>query len=356
METGPRPLIECLVGALIPPPYREHVLGDLCQRYTSDSQYVRDACRTVPYVIWSQIRRTSNPTLLIAVFVLVYLAFASAAFSETGFFSKPLALHQLALPAVLALVTIVLRDAYAVANRSSAEVSADAMLAIATIFAAEQLLWVARNGLALPRVVLIGGSVASLIVLSGIRKVAHERTHRSQEQGTAPSQPPRGPQKDLHRWWWITAVLGVLVFASLFAHPVTRQFRPLLIAWLLIFVAIGIYQRRRIHWPHRTDGSRSENQAYRAALVRQRDAQRKWPFRRVPILIVVHAALALLVWQEVMSSGVVPRMNVALAVYVFVVTGWLLCGRLLTNRAARDFDRQLALMEPEGMSRDDRPS
>jgi hypothetical protein len=48
MGTGPRPLIERLVGALIPPPSREHVLGDLCQRYKSDWQYVLDACRVVP--------------------------------------------------------------------------------------------------------------------------------------------------------------------------------------------------------------------------------------------------------------------------------------------------------------------
>ena len=352
METGPRPLIERLVGALIPPPSREHVLGDLCQRYRSDWQYVLDAGRVVPHVVWSQIRRTSSPTLLVAEFVLVYLAFASAAFSVTGFFSQPLALYQLVVPAILALVTLVLRDAYAGPQRSSAEVSADAMLAIVTVIAAEQLLSVARSGLALARVVIIGGSVASLIALSAIRKVAHERTPRLQEQGTAPSQSPGRPQRDLHKWWWITGVLGVVVFASLFALPALRQFRPLLIAWLLVFLAIGIYQRRKIYWPHRTDGG---DRAYREALVRQRDAQSKWPFRRVRTLLVVHAGLALLLWQEVMSGGVVPRLNLALAVYVFVVTGWLLCGWLLTNRAARDFDRQLALMEPGGMPRDEPP-
>src|SRR5688572_32627713 len=162
METGPRPLIERLVGALIPPPSREHGLGDLCQRYRSDWQYVLDACRVVPHVLWSQIRRTSSPTLLATEFVLVYLAFASAAFSVTGFFAEPLALYQLVVPAILALVTLVLRDAYAGPQRSSTEVSADAILAIATVIAAEQLLSVARSGLALPRVVIIGGSVASL--------------------------------------------------------------------------------------------------------------------------------------------------------------------------------------------------
>jgi hypothetical protein len=53
-----------------------------------------------------------------------------------------------------------------------------------------------------------------------------------------------------------------------------------------------------------------------------------------------------------MTGVVIPRINFALAVYVFVVTGWVLCGRLLTNRAARDFDRDLTLFDSEEVSPD----
>ena len=86
--------------------------------------------------------------------------------------------------------------------------------------------------------------------------------------------------------------------------------------------------------------------------MRQRDAQSKWPFRRGPAFILVIAALVWLMWQEVMNGAVIPRMNFALAVYVFVVTGWVVCGRLLTNRAARDFDRELTLFDSGGIPPD----
>ena len=351
METGPRPLIARVVSALIPPASREHVLGDLYQRNRSDGQYVLDACRVLPHVVWSQIRRTASPALLAAEFVLVYLAFTSAAVSVVGFFAQPFAVYHLAVPAALALVTLVLRDAYAGATRSSPEVAADAFLAVMTILIAEQLLLTAGSGLALPRVVSISGAVASLFGLSAIRKLAYDRAGRSAKNKQVPGQSPAGPQKDLHRWWWITALLGVVVFAFLFGHQALRQFRPLLIAWLIVFVGIGLYQRRKIYWPQRRDESFDGGAAYRAALIRQRDAQSKWPFRRGAFIVVI-AALAWWMWQEVMTGPVIPRINFAVAVYVFVVTAWGLCGRLLTNRAARAFDRELTLFDSGGIPPD----
>ncbi len=50
--------METIVGALLPPSCREPVMGDLCERYTSPGQYLADAFRTVPFVLWSQIRRS----------------------------------------------------------------------------------------------------------------------------------------------------------------------------------------------------------------------------------------------------------------------------------------------------------
>ena len=355
METGPRPLIARVVRALIPPACREHVLGDLYQRNGSDAKYVLDACRVVPYVIWSQIRRTASPSLLAAEFALVYLAFACAAVSVVGFLAQPFAVYQLAIPAVLGLVTLVLRDAYAGAKRSSPDVAADALLAVMTILIAEQLLLTAGSGLALPRVVSIGGGVASLLALSAIRKLAHERAARPAKNTKAPGPSPAGPQNDLHRWWWLTAVLGVVVWAFFFGHQAFRQFRPWLITWLFVFVGIGLYQRRKIYWPQRRNESVDGGKAYRAALMRQRDAQSKWPFRRGPAVIFMIAAFVWLMWQEVRNGPVIPRINFALAIYVFVVTAWVLGGRLLTNRAARDFNRELSLVNSGAMP-PDKPS
>src|SRR5262245_31327768 len=58
MEARPSPIAEAIVGRLLPPSCREVVLGDLHERYVSDRQYALDAIRTIPFVIWGQIRRT----------------------------------------------------------------------------------------------------------------------------------------------------------------------------------------------------------------------------------------------------------------------------------------------------------
>lgn len=58
METAPRPLIERLIGSLIPAASREHVLGDLRERYVSDIRYLTDAADVVPLVLWGHVRRS----------------------------------------------------------------------------------------------------------------------------------------------------------------------------------------------------------------------------------------------------------------------------------------------------------
>ncbi len=60
LETRPPVLIDAVVRTLIPPTCREHVVGDLWERYRSPWQLVLDAGRTIPFVIASQIRRTST--------------------------------------------------------------------------------------------------------------------------------------------------------------------------------------------------------------------------------------------------------------------------------------------------------
>ena len=62
--------IESVVGILIPPACREEVLGDLYERNPTALGFVFDTILTVPAVIVSQIRRTSDARLL-AVNVVV---------------------------------------------------------------------------------------------------------------------------------------------------------------------------------------------------------------------------------------------------------------------------------------------
>ena len=59
MTSRPPAVIESAVGVFVPPLAREHLLGDLAERYTSPGRYLHDALSTVPAVVVSQIRRTS---------------------------------------------------------------------------------------------------------------------------------------------------------------------------------------------------------------------------------------------------------------------------------------------------------
>ena len=60
VEARPPALIESAVGLIVPPAAREHVLGDLFERYASPGLYVLEAARTLPFVLASQSRRTSH--------------------------------------------------------------------------------------------------------------------------------------------------------------------------------------------------------------------------------------------------------------------------------------------------------
>lgn len=57
METVPSPLIERVIGSLIPAASREYVLGDLRERYVSDVQYLKDGAEVIPLVLWSHVCR-----------------------------------------------------------------------------------------------------------------------------------------------------------------------------------------------------------------------------------------------------------------------------------------------------------
>jgi hypothetical protein len=95
---APPPWLEKIVLGLIPPCAREGIAGDLWETYVSPRQYAGEALRTVPLVVFSQMRRNLNiPTLLLQVALV-------------GF-----CLGEFAALAVLPV--LMLRDAYQAATR-----------------------------------------------------------------------------------------------------------------------------------------------------------------------------------------------------------------------------------------------
>jgi len=63
MESGPSKIVEALVHWLLPPACREEVLGEMRERNGSSAQYLIEATCTVPSVIYSRIRRTTDAVL-----------------------------------------------------------------------------------------------------------------------------------------------------------------------------------------------------------------------------------------------------------------------------------------------------
>src|ERR1700744_3547873 len=75
METGPAlappVMAERVVQWLIPPKAREAVVGDLREIYSTPSQYLGEAARTVPVVFASCVLRALNLPLLLLQFLLL---------------------------------------------------------------------------------------------------------------------------------------------------------------------------------------------------------------------------------------------------------------------------------------------
>jgi hypothetical protein len=110
---------------------------------------------------------------------------------------------------------------------------------------------------------------------------------------------------------------------------------------------IGLFQRRKTCWPERPPESATTDElhSYRMALERRREEQRRWPARRLPMIVgpVTIAVLVGLVrlfaphgsTKPLMDAFAGPLLVAALALAIYVFT------RKLTNRAAAAFQREL---------------
>lgn len=83
MEQGvnrkPPEFLERLVSILIPPDYRDQVLGDLAERYRSAPGYFYDAASAIPAAIIGRIRRSMSLRVFLLQLVAVYASVAAAA-------------------------------------------------------------------------------------------------------------------------------------------------------------------------------------------------------------------------------------------------------------------------------------
>jgi hypothetical protein len=159
----PPEALERLIGFVIPPACREEVLGDLHEKFTGPVQYIVLAISVVPFVIVSRIRRTTDARVLLMGALLLYASYLSAAWlTDRALLVSQWGLLRLAVPAVLALMLMVLADAWSpVGEESSVRRLGQAVFGV--LFA---YLCTFRT---LPNAVNLVGASASLVLVVAVR-------------------------------------------------------------------------------------------------------------------------------------------------------------------------------------------
>ena len=162
MRAGPPKVIESVVGLLVPPASREHVLGDLRERYAGTRSYLSDAVSAVPGAIAGRLLRTTGWQLVALEACALYFSFLAAAWAALG--AAYLRQHgeflRLLVPVALALLALVVSDAYAGAQRTALVAAA---LGVGCAVA------VAECHGALPAWILFSGGALGVVLISTLR-------------------------------------------------------------------------------------------------------------------------------------------------------------------------------------------
>ena len=170
-QPGPSKRTEALVAILVPPACREEVLGDLYERFRSPTQYAADVIATVPLVILSRIRRTADPQILVIQAFALSVSFLGAAWlSDRAILVEQWGLLRLAIPALMAIIGLVLEDAYARPGRRSAlGLARGPMVGIGLALASQGLLRIDHPDLALPARITLYGCGMGLLLSTSVR-------------------------------------------------------------------------------------------------------------------------------------------------------------------------------------------
>jgi hypothetical protein len=157
MEARPPALMEAVVRLLTPEACREHVLGDLCERYRSRRQYAFEALTTLPFVVASRIRRTSSIGLLTLQVIGVCVGFWT---------SSPSGLAEMTAAAAGALIMLLARDAYRGSVQAWPRTAAgDALAAVAGAVAAQVAFAMVANPSSFNLWIVLGNSLAAFFMV-----------------------------------------------------------------------------------------------------------------------------------------------------------------------------------------------
>jgi hypothetical protein len=163
MSAGPPKVIESLVALLIPPASREHVLGDLRERFAGTRSYLADALSAVPGAIAGRMLRITDWQVLAMEAGALYLSFLSAAWAALGaaYLSQHGDFLRLLLPVALAMLALVVSDVY--------NGDARRMPILAAGFGIGCAAAVSQANVALPASILFSGGALGVVLISTMR-------------------------------------------------------------------------------------------------------------------------------------------------------------------------------------------
>ncbi len=346
MQSGPHKRIENAVALLIPPVCREHVAGDLHERYTGPWQYLADAAATVPRVILSQARRRANPPVLLMECAALYLALGAAAWGLAGvsFFSSQSGFVRLLILTAAAGIGLFLGGAY-VDSGSLLRIWPAAAFAILSQAALAAL----YPEMAVPgSILLVGGGAGQVLLLSVqflLRPPAMDSAAAAGGAAISLDEIHRRTQRRFNtaRRRYLEFFIVVILVALLgLSAAVSSRLSDRVIGGAIIVLALcagfQVHRRASIHIAP-PDADLDHSLAfYRAELQRQRDALLGvWSWYLWPVLS------GLMGWalRFPLAHPGQPRLWTNIAPYLLLSVVWSIIFARLSKRDARKLQREL---------------
>jgi hypothetical protein len=345
METHPSKLIEALeaiVERLLPPACREHVLGDLRERYKSEGQYLLDALAIIPLVIASQVRRTFDIQLFLAQAAALYISYAGASLIfGPGYLYDHSKLLPVAIVIGMALFVLVLCEAYEGPNRQSQRRPGPDLTAFLFIWFSQALIGNLKSEWILPVLLMLIGSHFSLLLLYIVRRLYRTvpRSPAALAGGAIASldELRRRSEAAHKKAWNVNFVWLAASFVVLFASPdpsVIRAGHRDVYQFLFLFavtvgtlIAYGRYRQGEAKISQEFLSVSMARDPHRTQLAGKRDSLRLWSGLRMDFFS---------------KSGAVVRL-----LFILIGTGYLavVLGWVRGNQFPANVDRTLLLMD-----------
>jgi hypothetical protein len=345
MGSGPPKVIEFSIGVLLPPAYREHVLGDLYEQYRSPLQYSVDGARAVASILGSQIIRTWNTWLMLAQALSLIVSF-----TPFGSVIADSSQMRIAIAVVIPLAVLMLCDAYRSPAPYASRAVTDVTISIGLMFAGETILSAFRPDLVpLSAAFNVAGAVGALSLLL-IRRVWPEKQSLRTASGGTARFTPDALQFRVHqvRHKVFTLDAGVLFFVcmlGLLGWGIARQ-PPLadrIVGGLIIGCALYVFGYRIYQ---RFSGARPESlnalQTYRAELERLRnDHLHVFTSRGAPIFTAI---VAFGVHNFLLRIGR-PRPIAGFVVFILFPIVWVFLLKRVNDQQAQKYQQEIDELE-----------